>query len=139
MTQPAPVRLQTALVIDDDEIACALAQQILLAMGFAKVYLAENGARGLAMLAALQPAPDLMLCDIFMPEKDGIEFVMELAQRRYPGGLVLVSGGEVSMLRMAAQIAELNGLRVLASLHKPLGTQALAQALQRLDPPVTQG
>jgi CheY-like chemotaxis protein len=126
---------QAALVIDDDEICRALAQQIISALGCAVVQVAENGQQGLQALRSMQPAPDFMLCDIFMPEKDGIEFVMDLVALDYRGGLVLVSGGGNDMLEAAAQIAEVNGLRVLGALHKPLSQAALAQALQALAPP----
>jgi CheY-like chemotaxis protein len=123
---------QSALIIDDDEVCRALAQQLITALGCARVELADDGEKGLRVLQAMRPAPDFMLCDIFMPEKDGIEFVMDLVSLGYKGGLVLVSGGGRDMLEAATQIAEVNGLRIVGALHKPLSEQALAQALQRL-------
>jgi CheY-like chemotaxis protein len=134
MKADKPFQFQSALVIDDDDVCRALAQQLITALGCAHVQGAEDGGQGLRALRAMRPAPDFMLCDIFMPEKDGIEFVTDLAELRYPGGLVLVSGGGRDMLEAAAQIAEANGLRVLGALHKPLSEQALALALQKLLP-----
>ena len=57
---------------------------------------------------------------VFVPEKDGIEFVGELAKRRYTGGVILVSGGDAQMLALARLIAVTSGLNVLGAFAKPL-------------------
>lgn len=135
MKTETPFHFQSALVIDDDEICRALALQILAGLGCERILTAEDGAQGLRALKTLAKAPDFMLCDIFMPEKDGIEFVTELSELKYRGGLVLVSGGGRDMLDAAAQIARVNGLQVLGALQKPLSEAAIVQALRRLHGP----
>jgi CheY-like chemotaxis protein len=91
---------------------------------------AGDGSQGLQMLRNMQPAPDLMLCDIFMPQKDGIEFVMDLAKLGYQGGLILITGGAPSMMEAAAGIAAASGLRLLGTLQKPLSDTALISVLR---------
>lgn len=135
MTNATPFHFQTALLIDDDAICLGLARQIIEGLGCSRILTAEDGDQGLRTLRALPKAPDFMLCDIFMPEKDGIEFVTELSELHYRGGLILVSGGGRDMLEAAAQIAQVNGMRVLGVLQKPLSEAALAQALRQLDAP----
>jgi CheY-like chemotaxis protein len=121
---------QSTLVVDDDAICCALAAHLMTGLGCPQVQSASDGSQGLHLLQHMQPPPDLMLCDIFMPEKDGIEFVMDLARLRYPGGLILITGGDTSMLDAAAGIATASGLRLLGTLQKPLLESALLAALQ---------
>jgi CheY-like chemotaxis protein len=73
--------------------------------------------------------PDFLICDVFMPDMDGIEFVGELAKQRYQGGLVLVTGVSQSMLEVASDIAIAKGLRVLGTLTKPVSQASLEKAL----------
>jgi CheY-like chemotaxis protein/CRP-like cAMP-binding protein len=59
---------RTILIIDDhDEIRENIAE--ILALGGYKTMTAENGKRGIEM--ALKEKPDLIVCDIMMPELDG--------------------------------------------------------------------
>jgi CheY-like chemotaxis protein len=121
--------LKTALVVDDDPFSLAIAQRALKKLGFAECVVAEDGAEGLRFLAQMACAPDLILCDIFMPNKDGIEFLDALAKLRYQGQVVLVSGGRTAMLEMAGLLARTGGLNVTAKITKPLDQEQLAQAL----------
>src|SRR6476659_9358788 len=59
---------RTILIIDDhDEIRENIAE--ILALGGYKTFTAENGKKGVE--AALKQKPDLIVCDIMMPELDG--------------------------------------------------------------------
>ena len=119
----------TVLVVDDDEYSQDLARLTLGKLGFTRIEIAHDGKDGLRALDALTQAPDFLICDIFMPNKDGIEFVGELAKRGYRGGVVLVSGGDSQMLSIARQIAVASNLNVLASFTKPLQENELRQVL----------
>jgi CheY-like chemotaxis protein len=119
----------TALVIDDDESSLVLARMALEEIGIRNIVAAGDGAAGLRMLDGLSPAPDFVICDIFMPESDGIEMVNALVERHYAGGLVLITGGDSQYLVIAKRIARFHGLNLLASLTKPIGAAALRHAL----------
>ena len=121
--------LKTALVVDDDPFSLAIAQRALNKLGFAECVVAEDGDEGLRILAQMAPAPDLILCDIFMPNKDGIEFLDALAQSKFQGQVVLVSGGDPTMLEVAEKLGTHGGLNVTATLIKPLDREQLAHAL----------
>ena len=60
------------LVVEDDAVTQTLLRKQLTAKGF-EVHLAGNGLHGLMMLETLQP--DVIVCDMNMPELDGIGFV----------------------------------------------------------------
>ncbi len=77
MTEPtdAPPRRPTVLVVDDTPQNLMLMTE-LLAERY-RVLVANNGARALR-LAAAQPAPDLILLDIMMPEMDGYQVLQRL-------------------------------------------------------------
>ena len=121
--------LITALIVDDDAFSQALAQRILSNLGFAECVVAQDGEEGLHILSHMAQAPDLILCDIFMPNKDGIEFLDALAQSKFQGQVVLVSGGDPTMLEVAEKLGTHGGLNVTATLIKPLDREQLAHAL----------
>lgn len=126
--QPAPAQC-TVLVIDDEESSQVLARTALERIGVGTVVVAADGAAALRALERMPTEPDFVLCDIFMPESDGIEMINSLVQRRYAGGLVLVTGGDNQYLVIAKRIARFHGLRLLATLTKPMVQAELEQAL----------
>ncbi len=119
----------TVLVVDDDEFSREVMGEALAALGIAPLLMAQSGRSAVRMLEQLARPPDFIICDIFMPDMDGIEFVGELAQRQYRGGLVLVTGVNVDMLAVARQIALSRKLNVTGTFIKPLHKEALALAL----------
>ena len=119
----------TALVIDDEEISRELARIALEQIGFTDISLVGDGAMAVLAMDRMQRQPDFVICDIFMPQSDGIELVNALAERHFSGGLVLVSGGDSQFLVIAKRVARFHGLQLLASLTKPIRTEALAEAL----------
>lgn len=78
------------LVVDDDPIFRAIAQETLRSMA-AEVVEAEDGQEALTLLGV--QAFDLVITDINMPNRDGIELMFEM-HRRWPEiKLVAISGG----------------------------------------------
>jgi CheY-like chemotaxis protein len=66
------------LVVEDDAATRLLLQKQLAAKGFA-VAVATNGLEGLVELE--RSPPDVILCDLHMPELDGISFVRAIKAR----------------------------------------------------------
>lgn len=69
--------MRKILVIEDERASRKLILKLLQAEGFEAIG-AENGSVGLQL--ALQECPDLILCDIRMPEIDGYEVLSRLQQ-----------------------------------------------------------
>lgn len=79
------------LVIDDNPEFRDILRTHLEANGHRTV-LAENGERGLALLES-NPDIDIVLTDILMPQRDGVEVLRE-AKRRWPDlPVIAISGG----------------------------------------------
>lgn len=129
MTTEVLTNQSSVLVVDDDEYSLDLARHKLGALGFLNVQVAHDGREGVRVLDKLQAQPDFIICDIFMPDKDGIEFVAELKNRSYGGGLILLSSGDSQMLATARQIAVESGLNVLGAFAKPLRQEELRRVL----------
>ncbi len=118
------------LIIEDDEISLAILIHALASLGIVDFEFASDGAKGLKVLDSMLPPPSVIICDMFMPGTDGIEFVNALAAKKFTGGLVMVTGGDVQYMDIACTVARAHGVNVLAELTKPLSAQSLAAVLQ---------
>ena len=78
------------LVIDDEELARFTIREILEGAGF-EVDEAENGRIG---VEKQQATPfDLIITDIIMPEKEGVETIIDLKQEFPSLKIIAISGG----------------------------------------------
>lgn len=122
------------LLIEDEETCREITSLTLRRLGVADIVVAEDGKAALKLLDRMAVPPDVVIADILMPNKDGIEIVAALVDRQFAGGLILLSGADPYLLRMAGMMAADGGINVLATLLKPLNEDALKYALQRLNP-----
>jgi two-component system chemotaxis response regulator CheY len=81
---------QTILVIDDDPYSRMTLQLVLEDAGYA-VVCAEDGAIGLRAFAAR--SPDLVITDMIMPEREGLETIGEIRKLDKAVPIIAVSGG----------------------------------------------
>jgi DNA-binding response OmpR family regulator len=84
---------KTILVVDDKSNVRAMLRDYLSEEGF-RVLLAENGR--VALFAARQEKPDLILLDILMPEMDGYEFLRAYRKERNTPVILLTAKLEES-------------------------------------------
>jgi CheY-like chemotaxis protein len=80
--------------------------------------------------------PDVLIVDLAMPDMDGIEFLKNLAQRGYDGGIIVLSGMSGAVLKAAESIAKASGLQVLGAFQKPISPQNLQAAFAKLTLPL---
>ncbi len=122
--------MQSALVIDDDPLFRIIAEETLRAIGFKSVDLADDGAAGLQQLRARNGGVDLVMCDLNMPNMDGVSVIRELGQIDFNGALIIASSEDLSLISSVRTMAQLVGVRVLGALKKPLDENALTAMLQ---------
>lgn len=100
------------LIIDDDPQILRVLRSILEREGYA-VREAANGKTAMALLE--EAPPDLVVSDMYMPEMDGIEFLIRV-QDLYPGlGIVAMSGGGfMAKEELLSDAFHLGAIQVLA-------------------------
>jgi len=135
MTFDCPLKI---MLLDDEPVMLALIASQLSNLGYAAASSFTSGAMALESLADPVAPPDLILLDLNMPEMDGIEFVRHLADRRYAGHLVLISGEDERMLQAASRLVAAHQIKTLGHLQKPVSSAALAALLARWTPPSAQ-
>jgi two-component system response regulator DctR len=81
------------LLVDDDPMVLQVNREYVQATeGFRVVATARNGAEALAVAAAAQP--DLILLDVYMPDKDGLAMLRELRSQGIPSDVILVTAAQ---------------------------------------------
>lgn len=78
------------LVIDDEQLIRLQIRSALELEGYI-VHEAANGNEGLARIA--EAAPDVVITDILMPDKEGIETILELRRTHPKIRIIAISGG----------------------------------------------
>jgi len=117
--------MQRVLIIDDDEQVRALLYEILDRAGF-EVMEAANGAEGLKLYRS-QPT-DLVITDLIMPEKEGVETIMELRDQFRDARIIAISGGQRTGGRDYLPIAARLGAR--RTVAKPFSRQEILEAVR---------
>ena len=117
------------LLIDDDEPFCMMLVQMLTQEGH-RVMSALDGEEGLRLIAQIKP--DLIITDILMPRKDGIETIMELAHNGSTIPIIAISGGRRFIsAEFNLESASLVGASIKASLTKPFTRADLRLAIEQ--------
>jgi EAL domain-containing protein (putative c-di-GMP-specific phosphodiesterase class I)/ActR/RegA family two-component response regulator len=124
--------LLRVLVIDDQSHVRTLVREILKRMGITNVTDAADGHDALA--AVTQPGGrfDLILCDLRMPERDGIETIRSFAALGLESAIAIMSVEEERVIETAGMLAEVQGLRMLGTIAKPVTAEKLEPILKRM-------
>jgi CheY-like chemotaxis protein len=115
------------LLLDDDTFMLEMLQDMVNGLGYANVHSESDARRALKALPLFKP--DLLVCDLSMPEMDGIEFLRTVAEQHYAGSVILLSGMDSGILRAAETLAMAQGLTILGACSKPLSAAQLADLL----------
>jgi DNA-binding response OmpR family regulator len=125
----APGRL---LAIDDNRDSAELVVRIARRCGYDARPLADQ-AELPQMLRDWQP--DVLTLDLCMPEADGISLFSVLQAGRFAGDVIIISGQDDWLRKVAGRLATVHGLRVADDLAKPLDVPRLQELLTRLRAP----
>ncbi len=115
------------LVIEDETILCTLMKDALEKAGY-EVMTALDGRKGMRLFSE-QPC-DLVITDILMPEKEGLEIILELTKQFPTVKIIAISGGGSSLGDYLLDVAqEFGAQRVL---WKPFQIKQLVAAVKEV-------
>jgi len=119
--------MATILIIDDD---AAMRRLVLRALEAGKHELIEAGDGYEALALVDERRPDLIITDILMPRKEGIETMREVAERAPDTKIIAMSGGGMSHNLMFLDVAKAFGAD--AVIAKPFRPSELAETVERV-------
>jgi EAL domain-containing protein (putative c-di-GMP-specific phosphodiesterase class I)/FixJ family two-component response regulator len=105
-----------AYVLDDDPRVRATVLHALGAIGYDALEFSSPE----PMLAKLKAAPpEVVVLDLSLGQSDAVEVLRQLADLKYAGKVLLISGHDEVTLGEIQRIGESYGIAMLPSLHKP--------------------
>ena len=112
------------LLIDDEEQMRFLLTRMLMRDGH-EVFVAQDGEEGVQSF--YQVNPDLVITDIVMPEKDGLEVIAEIRTTHPKQPIIAMSGGSRTIIVDLDSVKEIG---VKSILQKPFTHQQLQEVVQ---------
>jgi len=114
------------LAIDDNHDCADLVVRVARRCGYE--------ARALAGQAELPQTlrdwkPDVLTLDLCMPEADGINLFSVLQAGQFDGDVIIISGQDDWLRKVAGRLARVHGLRVVDDLPKPVDLARLQTLL----------
>ena len=116
------------LVIDDTAEVREMIGQMLSGEGY-DVLEAANGKKGMQIISS-DPKIDIVITDLIMPEKEGIETIREIKQDYSHIRILAISGG--GKIDSQNYLAIAKGMGADLTLSKPFVKQDLLKAVQEL-------
>jgi PAS domain S-box-containing protein len=120
----APVGLETVLLAEDEDSLRALAETILLRLGY-RVLVAESGEKALQIWEECGGRIDILLTDVIMPRLGGSELAHKLRQSNPKLKVLFMSGYTDDMLASHGVLAGETQL-----IQKPFTAEALGRKLR---------
>lgn len=119
--------MQRILIIDDDHHILLMIKKMLERAGF-EVDLASNGVEGLELFQRIQA--DLVITDIIMPEKEGLETIREMKRLQPELKIIAMSGGGKISADNYLETAKIFGASMV--LEKPFSQKTMILAVSDL-------
>ncbi len=117
------------LIIEDDDAVRTMLHRILTRYGHAVIE-ARNGHEGLELYPKVNA--DLLITDLMMPGKGGLEVLAELKEKYPPVKAIAITGGSLHDERNVLHLAKSLGAATV--LAKPFSCEVLMTAVNELLP-----
>lgn len=121
------------LIVDDNISIQELVAHKLKKLGVVNIVTADNGKSALQKLQENRQPVDVIICDLNMPEMDGIQFLRYLAMQAYSGGIIILSGVNRNILRSAHRLAREHSLNILGSISKQFELNDIHNFIKQID------
>ena len=115
------------LIVDDDKNYRSSLRRLLTDLDY-DVIVAENGDEAISTYT--QSPADIVITDIFMPEKDGLEVIIELKKKFQDAKIIAISGGSTKFnvsLNLLEQAKQLGAHTII---DKPFRNEQLISAIK---------
>ena len=88
---------------------------------------ADSGVEALKIMADFKP--DVLLCDLKMPEMDGITFLSHISELMFTGSIIITSASNQIVLDTVQKMCMSYHLKVIGAISKPVKMNVLKELL----------
>lgn len=122
------------LIVEDDDFQRDILNSILESLGITSVFNAGNGKQALDIIHGIGPdSIDIALCDLNMPEMDGMEFLRHLGEEQQNIAVILTSALDGKLLASVGRMTRMYGIKLLGMIEKPVMLANLRELLAKFD------
>jgi CheY-like chemotaxis protein len=115
------------MIVDDQVSLTKIVTMIAEQMGLCVHVVNDSTA---ALDAYLEHRPDILMLDMIMPEKDGVDVLNEIMLTGIDSQVILTSGFTESYARLAASVAQFHNKQPVFLLKKPFRRDKLIAVLR---------
>lgn len=119
--------ISTILIIDDESPVRVMLKKLFERNGYQTLE-ASGGTQGIKLFN--EHRPDLIITDLIMPEKEGLELIRELKKKDPDVKIIAISGGGIADPEMYLTVAVKFG--ALRSFVKPIDNELLLKTVKEL-------
>ena len=119
------------LVAEDHEFQRKTLVLALKSLGAKHVLEAADGRAALDYFSDLSEPIDIIICDLEMPNMDGMEFIRHVGNAGAPVSIILTSGMERNVISSVETMTRAYGINLLGAIEKPATPQKLRDLIKR--------
>lgn len=122
--------MKRVLIVDDDQGICDFIAEVVESAG----YQATHANNSHEMIRVLEGGlPDLMIIDLIMPDRDGVECLEMMSRSEGFASLpiLMMSGFDKTMLEIAQKLGSERGLNMIGVLSKPFSVSGLRDCIDQ--------
>ncbi|RDH89700.1 MAG: hypothetical protein DIZ77_15195 [endosymbiont of Seepiophila jonesi] len=116
------------LVIDDEPDIGVFVRDVALDLGYEAISIHRPD----SFEAFFSDDIDLVVLDLIMPGRDGVELLRTMAERASTASIILISGYDTGVLHSAQKLASEQSLHVVGTLTKPIRYRELEDMLNAI-------
>lgn len=110
-------KIKRILIVDDEPEAVAAIERVGIDL-LCEVTTLEHTSAFERVVTEWEP--DIVVLDVGIPDRDGYKLQSVLADLKYPGAVVMISGMPQQDLDAAARIGRMRGVNIIGTIRKPI-------------------
>jgi EAL domain-containing protein (putative c-di-GMP-specific phosphodiesterase class I) len=118
----------TIMVLEDHDFQRKSISRVLQKLCFDHIHQGRHGLDGLSLLNK-HPNIDMIICDLDMPEMDGIEFMRHLSGLGHQASVIISSAKEQSLINTVEKMAKAYGVQLLGIIEKPFNLEQIIKLI----------
>jgi len=123
---PISVNQLSFLIVEDDDLQRMVVSEMLRSLGATMICDASNGRQALDILRREKHKQiDIVICDLNMPEMDGMEFLRHLGEEQQHVSIIIMSSLDKKLIDSVGKMANMHEIQLLGKIEKPVTPSTL--------------